>query len=324
MKKFTFLITLFITLFSLPQGFAQKVVVIGINHLTPDGFSFVATEDIPSGEIIYFTENEYNNAGNAFLDQTESVVKFTVTSAINTGNVVFVKETGVSTNLFTVTSSGGSGTAVKTAGSGSFSISTNGDGFYAYKDNDENPVNGVTEIYSVLYAGSGEAPTQDGGLIPANENPITDFPNAIVVDDFPNDGDFSVGLSRVEYNPALRNADVGAVDFTITGSWLNGLPNADLSTTPFVGVADPSVSVAASPSAVLEDGATNMIYTFTLSEAATSNLTINYSVGGTAIFSTDYTQTGAATFNSSSGTVVIVNGSSSASVTITHVTDTDL
>ena len=46
MKKFTFLITLFITLFSLPQGFAQKVVVIGINHLTPDGFSFVATEDI--------------------------------------------------------------------------------------------------------------------------------------------------------------------------------------------------------------------------------------------------------------------------------------
>jgi hypothetical protein len=323
MKKFTFLIALYL-LISVHAIFAQKVVITGINHLTPDGFSFVARENLPIGEVVYFTENEYNNAGNAFLDQTECVVKFTVTSSINAGNVVYVEETGVSTNVFTVASSSGAGTAVKTAGSGDFAIATNGDGFYAYTDNDENPVNGVTEIYSVLYTGSGEAPTQNGGLIPANENPVSDFPNAVVVHGFPNDGDVNVGLNRVEYNPALRNVDVGSVDFTIIGNWLHSQPNADLSITPFVGVAEPGVSVTVSPSSVLEDGATNLVYTFTLSATATSNVTVNFSVGGAAVFSTDYTQTGAATFGTTSGTVVIANGSSSASVTISPSIDTNL
>jgi len=323
MKKFTFLLVLYL-LISAHAIFAQKVVVTGINHLTPDGFSFVARENLSIGEVVYFTENEYNNAGDAFLNQDESVVKFTVTSAINAGNVVYVEETGVSTNVFTVASSSGAGTAVKTAGSGGFAIATNGDGFYAYTDNDENPVNGFTEIYSVLYTGSGEAPTQNGGLIPANENPVSDFPNAIVIHGFPNDGDVNVGLNRVEYNPALRNVDVGSVDFTIIGNWLHSQPNADLSITPFVGVADPGVSVTVSPSSVLEDGVTNLVYTFTLSATATSDVTVNFSVGGTAVFSTDYTQTGAATFGTTSGTVVIANGSSTASVTISPSNDTDL
>ncbi|MBE0636937.1 MAG: HYR domain-containing protein, partial [Bacteroidales bacterium] len=323
MKKFTFLFAFYLMV-SAHAIFAQKVVVIGLNHLSPDGFSFVARENLSVNEVIYFTENEYNNAGNAFLDQSESVVKFTVTVAINAGHVVYVEETDVSSNLFIVTSSGGFGTAVKTAGSGGFSIATNGEGFYAYKDDDENPVIGITDIYSVLYTGSGEAPTQNGGLIPANENPVSDFPNAIVVHGFPNDGDVNVGLNRVEYNPALRNVDVGTVNFTLTGNWLNGLPNAALSIIPFVAVADPGVSVTVSPSSVMEDGATNMVYTFTLAETATSNVTVNFSVGGTAVFPGDYTQTGAATFGASTGTVVIPNGASSVNVTINPVNDSDL
>ena len=51
-------------------SFSQKVVVIGMNHLSAgtsnDGFTFVATEDIPSGQTIYFTDNEYSDASNAF------------------------------------------------------------------------------------------------------------------------------------------------------------------------------------------------------------------------------------------------------------------
>ena len=60
---------------------------------------------------------------------------------------------------------------------------------------------------------------------------------------------------------------------------------------------DVVVSVAVSPGAVDEDGLTNLVYTFTRNDAAGA-LTANFSIGGTATFSTDYAQTGAATFRS--------------------------
>ncbi len=84
----------------------------------------------------------------------------------------------------------------------------------------------------------------------------------------------------------------------------------------------PSVSVAVSPASVAEDGAQNLVYTFTRSGGSNANsLTINFSVGGNAIFSSDYTQSGAGTFTTSSGLVVIGAGNSSATVTIDPTTD---
>jgi len=83
----------------------------------------------------------------------------------------------------------------------------------------------------------------------------------------------------------------------------------------------PDVTVAVSPSSVAEDGATNLIYTFTRTGVTAGALTVNFSVGGTAAFSTDYTQTGAATFGASSGTVTIGAGNSSATVTIDPTAD---
>src|SRR6185312_3402738 len=66
---------------------------------------------------------------------------------------------------------------------------------------------------------------------------------------------------------------------------------------------DTDVTVAVSPSSVEEDGAPNLVYTFTRNGVTTGPLTVNFSVGGTATFNTDYTQTGAATFTSTDGTV---------------------
>ncbi len=315
MKKFTFLFALYL-LVSVHAIFAQKVVITGINHVSPDGFSFVARENLSIGEIVYFTDNEYSDAANAFTfsgqPTGEAVVKFTVTSALSAGDVVFVNETA--TDVFTVTGSGGSGTAILMSGvfgNQSFALATSGDELYAYSDNDANVTNGISTIYSVLSTISGNLPT--------DANPKNDYSSAIVVHGFS-----SATPNRTEYNPALRNVSVGTVDFTITGNWLTGQTNADLSITPFVAVADPSVSVTVSPSSVLEDVATNLVYTFTLSTTATSNVTVNFSVGGTAVFSDDYTQSGAATFGVSSGTVVIPNGSSSASVTIDPGSDSNL
>jgi Ca2+-binding RTX toxin-like protein len=79
--------------------------------------------------------------------------------------------------------------------------------------------------------------------------------------------------------------------------------------------------VAVSPSSVLEDGATNLVYTFTRNGVITGGLTVNFTVGGTATFNTDYTQTGAATFTASTGTVSFAPGSSTATVTVDPTAD---
>ncbi|HXC70501.1 MAG TPA: Calx-beta domain-containing protein, partial [Pyrinomonadaceae bacterium] len=79
----------------------------------------------------------------------------------------------------------------------------------------------------------------------------------------------------------------------------------------------PQVSVTVSPSSVLEDGPTNLVYTFARTGSTANNMTVNFSVGGTASFTEpDYTETGAATFTATSGTVVIPSGSATATVTV--------
>ena len=84
----------------------------------------------------------------------------------------------------------------------------------------------------------------------------------------------------------------------------------------------PAVSVAVSPSSVLEDGATNLTYTFTRTGSTTNAMTVNFNVGGTASFSSDYTQSGAASFTATNGTVTFGAGSSTAVVTIDPSADT--
>src|SRR5262249_22628646 len=88
---------------------------------------------------------------------------------------------------------------------------------------------------------------------------------------------------------------------------------------------DTDVSVAVSPVSVLEDSGTGMVYTFTRAGVTTNALTVNFTVGGTATFGgagSDYTQSGAATFTSTTGTVTFAAGSTKAAVTITPTADT--
>src|SRR5207248_1868366 len=85
---------------------------------------------------------------------------------------------------------------------------------------------------------------------------------------------------------------------------------------------DTDVSVAVSPSSVPEDGAANLVYTFTRAGLTTGALTVNFTVGGTATFNTDYTQSGAASFTATTGTVTFAAGSSTATVTVDPTADT--
>jgi hypothetical protein len=76
---------------------------------------------------------------------------------------------------------------------------------------------------------------------------------------------------------------------------------------------DTDVTVAVSSSSVTEDGATNLVYTFTRNGVSSGALTVNFSITGTASAS-DYT-------SSASGTVNFTAGSPTATVTISPIPD---
>jgi Ca2+-binding RTX toxin-like protein len=73
-----------------------------------------------------------------------------------------------------------------------------------------------------------------------------------------------------------------------------------------VGVTLPSITLAVAPASVLEDGTTNLVYTFTRTGATTNALTVNYTIAGTATNGTDYATIGTSvTFAANSATATL-------------------
>jgi outer membrane biosynthesis protein TonB len=85
----------------------------------------------------------------------------------------------------------------------------------------------------------------------------------------------------------------------------------------------PSVSVTVAPSIVGENGSATLNYTFSRSVVTSQPLTVNFGVGGTAVFSggIDYTVSGAASFSNTAGTVTFAPGASTAVVVVNPLSD---
>ncbi|MFM6603642.1 MAG: beta strand repeat-containing protein, partial [Microcystis panniformis] len=96
-------------------------------------------------------------------------------------------------------------------------------------------------------------------------------------------------------------------------------PSATSSATGTIANDETQVTLAVSPTSITEDGTPNLIYTFTRTGVTTNALTVNYTVGGTATISTDYT--GIATAETTK-TVTFATGSSTATVTVDPTADT--
>ncbi|MDJ0502336.1 MAG: Calx-beta domain-containing protein, partial [Nostocales cyanobacterium LE14-WE4] len=84
----------------------------------------------------------------------------------------------------------------------------------------------------------------------------------------------------------------------------------------------PTVSLAVSPASVTEDGTINLVYTFTRTGNTANPLTVSFNVGGNATFNNDYAQNGAASFNTTNGTITFVAGSPTATIIVDPTTDT--
>lgn len=102
----------------------------------------------------------------------------------------------------------------------------------------------------------------------------------------------------------------GAVDGQAIGNYATIVPLGTYSTTP----PGPSVGVAALGN--LAEPSTNGGFTVSLSETAATNLTVNYSLSGSATLGTDYTDPG-------SGVVTILAGATTADIPLNVLDDND-
>ncbi len=93
-------------------------------------------------------------------------------------------------------------------------------------------------------------------------------------------------------------------------------------TTPVVGTITnddfPSVTLAVSPASVTEDGAGNLVYTFTRTGPVTSGLAVNYTVAGSADLGLDYTGIASAETNKS---IAFAVGAATATVVVDPTQD---
>ncbi len=126
MKKiYIFLLFFFIVFWGVAQT-AGDVCIIGMNTDNPDEVLLVSLVDLPSGTVLYFSDNEWDASSSTF-NSGEGFVSLTLSSAVSAGSVIDV-------DLLDKTVSPSIGT-VK-AESGTLALSTSGDQLYVYLGSD--------------------------------------------------------------------------------------------------------------------------------------------------------------------------------------------
>ena len=129
----------------------------------------------------------------------------------------------------------------------------------------------------------------------------------------------TVTLSPTD-DTTVENDETAVLTVNAGGGYVVGAPGAATGT---ITNDDTDLSVAVAPSSVFEDGAGNLVYTFTRNGVTSSSLVVNFTVGGTAGLTGDYALTGATSFDTFTGvsSVTFAPGSSTAQVTVDPTVD---
>jgi len=166
MKQTLLLILLFASYFAFSQSLSKgDIAFIGYNTDSGPGpssdhsFTFITLNDIPANEIIYFTEEGWNDDTNNWAGTSEGHIKYTAPSGgLSCGTIVHITESGSDT--FTIS---GGGTAALESGSG-WNLSS-GDQVLAYQSATVEPATTPTFISGI----NGD----DGNGVPVSLDPVT-------------------------------------------------------------------------------------------------------------------------------------------------------
>ncbi|OEJ98487.1 hypothetical protein A8C32_04545 [Flavivirga aquatica] len=147
-----------------------------------DNFSFITLTNIPANEVIYFTEEGWNNTTNSWAGTSEGHITYTApASGVACGTIININESSPSS--FTVT---GGGTATLSSGT-SWSL-TGGDQVIAYQALAPEPATTPTFIAGVH--------GDDGDGSPTTLDPTTKWNTAITI---------PLGTARSELPSGLTN-----------------------------------------------------------------------------------------------------------------------
>ncbi len=287
------------------------VSIVGVNSINPDdGIAFVALEDLAVGTEVYFTDRVFDRTSLSFPGTGDSVFLWTAPSGVNKGDVYAFNESPAGNDFDPLTCSDGSGAACGTISleSGSFTFSSS-EPIYAYSDTDNEPNNGISEVYSVTYPPAGAL-----GVIPDLQNPQLVYPNALVMDQFA-----LTTSSLYEFDATKRSATVTPDDLQDTarptpGNWVVETTTRALSTVRFDNIAQSNVvNLSASANSATESAATVITLTATAAEPVIGAQMVSVAASGTGIAATDYLL--------SASTITIADGATTGSVTFTVVDD---
>ena len=167
------------------------IAFIGFNSDNPDGFAFVLLADIPSGEIIHFTENGWLSTG-GFRSGEGTIIWENNGQLISAGTVI------------TINDSDGFESSHGNVNSGGVSLAEEGDQIIAYQTNGET----ITNLSAIHF----KAETWDSNATDANTSALpfglTNNQTALAVGNFNNAiyvGDFSG--TKTELQNKIYNAE---------------------------------------------------------------------------------------------------------------------
>lgn len=232
MKKITaFQIISFLLFICIQHSTAQKVMVVGFNYDTPDGFTLVALEDIPSSQPIFVTETPYDNINNNFdrSGANRGTWQINWTGTWTKGTILKFEGNPL------VGSSGPGGPMATPTATSPYSdiVSFSNEGFSVFTaSNVTDPDATPTEIYSytifskALGSGTDPDPSDDVDC-PCSSGFIST--------------DLNSNIDHAEYNPSLRGDGTieDAAALKLASNWNTSTINVSLDLTAFTSIVLP-------------------------------------------------------------------------------------
>lgn len=153
-----------------PAAFGPgDVAFVGFNSDGGDNLALVALKDLPSGAVLYFSDNEWN--GNTWTDLSESTFALTLTSTVTAGSIITID--AINTAASTVSNVGT--VAGVTGGGGNRGLANSNEQVYVYIANAGTPLTPTAFLAAVSndgFAGTGGNGTLTGTGLEAGINAI--------------------------------------------------------------------------------------------------------------------------------------------------------
>lgn len=119
---------------------SNDLAIIGAD-LTGDYFAWIALNDIPAGEVLYFTDTSYT--GSDFINPREGILQYTVQAGgLSAGSITYI-------DLGGSLPAGYADPGATAYSTGFLNFSTSGDQLLIFQDNDPSDTIGFTPLWAV-------------------------------------------------------------------------------------------------------------------------------------------------------------------------------